>query len=75
MDLGRLQKELKNLRREAKRSAEVIGEKNEEIENMLKKLGPLLEGKGRGYVGMGDSNRASLSMLEVFLKKYKINVF
>ena len=48
MDLGRLQKELKNLRREAKRSAEVIGEKNEEIENMLKKLGPLLEGKGRG---------------------------
>jgi len=48
------------------------------MKNMLIKLKPLLEKEKnksiKEEVG-GDLKRASLSILEVFLKKYKINSF
>ena len=72
--------EIKKYKSKIKQLEEKLGEKNEEMEEMLMKLKPLLK-KDRSSLAesrkeeRGDSKRASLSMLEVFLTKYKISMF
>ena len=76
-----MENQLKTLRRELSRSSDIIAEKNEEITNMLNKLKPLISiAKSRDPADISsaiekNSCRASLSLLEVFLQKYKINAF
>lgn len=65
------EREVTLLKRKMAILEESLREKDDEIKGVLLKLRPLLE-KREGESGLPTENRASLSLLEVFLKKYKI---
>lgn len=75
---------MKALKWQLSRVESELADTKEEMKNMLVKLQPLLSKDGRRERGVDgdranlprvDGDRASLSLLEVFLKKYKINMF